>query len=86
MTNDTMHPTRLANPSAKRPTVKNSDVDALIKAAWEQGWWCERSKKNHVRCFPPDKAKSAVLLESTPSDYRSVPNSRSRMRKSGLTI
>lgn len=85
MTDIGKHPKRLASPSAKRPTVKNKDLDAMIAKAWEAGWWAEKRGNNHVLCYPPDGGQM-VTMPSTPSDHRSVPNTRSLFRRSGLPL
>jgi hypothetical protein len=47
-----VHPRRLDNPTAKRPKVSNRDMDTLVRAAWEQGWWCVEGGRNYVKCYP----------------------------------
>jgi len=39
---DAMHPKRQANLNARRPTLRNREMDALIRLAWDTDWWCER--------------------------------------------
>lgn len=80
-----MHPERLANKKAKRPKVKTAAIDNLIAKAWEDGWWCEKRATGHVMAYSPD-GKGMVLLPSSPSDYRSVKNARSLLRKYGLKL
>ena len=81
-----LHPTRTANPQGKRPKVKDRVLDAMIAAAWEAGWWCERTGSSHVMCYPADQKEKPVLVANTPSDHRTIPNTRSRLRRSGLAI
>jgi hypothetical protein len=80
-----LHPEREKNPRAKRPKAKHADNDAMVKAAWEQGWWCEMVKKGYIHAKSPD-GKTMVVIESTPSDSRSVANTRSRLRRAGLKL
>ncbi len=80
-----MHPKRVAQLNASRPRLKNQELDAMIRAAWDAGWWCEVGKKGHVKCFDPG-GKKMVIVPSTPSDYRSIPNTRSQFRQAGLAI
>ena len=80
-----LHPMRKANPKAKRPKAKNKDNDALVELAWEQGWWCEMAKKGYIHAKSPD-GKTMIVIESTPSDSRSVANTRSRLRRAGLKL
>lgn len=34
-----MHPKRVENAQAKRPKVKDKQLDAMVKTAWSEGWW-----------------------------------------------
>ncbi len=79
-----MHPRRRANPSAKRPRHARKDYDALVKAAWEAGWWCERKGTNHIACYPPGGAY--VMMPSTPSGSRTLANVRAKLRRAGLAV
>jgi hypothetical protein len=78
-----MHPKRAANPDAKRPRVRNREMDALIALAWEAGWWCERGGRNHVKCFPPNNSRM-VPIPSTPSGSRTAANKLAALRRGGL--
>jgi len=80
-----MHPKRLANPQAKRPKVKDKQLDAMIEKAWTAGWWADKRTNGHVMCYSPDGGKM-VDVANTPSDWRTVPNTRSYFRKSGLKV
>lgn len=64
-----VHAKRTADPNAKRPKVTNKRMDELIQKCWEQGWWCERGGKNHVKCYPPND-QAMVPIPSTPSGSR----------------
>ena len=79
-----MHPKRIANPDAKRPKYRNKDMDSLVEACWEQGWWCERGKK-YIRVYSPDR-KTAFPIPGTPSDFRSYRNMRAQLRRAGLNV
>jgi len=81
-----MHPKRKANKNAKRPKVKNKQLDAMVEAAWSAGWWAEKGQGGHVKCYPPDRTKAMVVVANTPSDHRTVPNTRSFLRRSGLKL
>ena len=81
-----MHPKRKANPKAKRPKVKNRELDEMVAAAWAAGWHCARTKSSHVMCYPPDKKRRPVLVASTPSDHHTIPNTRSAFQRSGLNL
>lgn len=82
---ENLHPKRTANPGAQRPKVKNRDIDNLIAAAWEQGWWCELTKKNHVMGYAPN-GTGIVTFPGTPSDHRAVRNARSLLRQHGVNL
>lgn len=79
-----MHPKR--RPGQTRPKVKDRQLDALIARAWAQGWYCERTGSGHVMCYPPDLTGKPVLVANTPSDWRTIPNTKSMLRRSGLRI
>lgn len=80
-----MHPERLKHPDAKRPTVKDRDLDQMVAAAWAAGWWCRKTGKSHAFCYPPDGGRM-VDVANTPSDRRTVPNTRSYFRRAGLKL
>jgi hypothetical protein len=80
-----MHPKRLAAPKARRPSVKHRDLDAMIARAWDAGWWCWPAGGGHVMCYSPD-GRYMVDVASTPSDRRTVPNTRSYFRRAGLNL
>jgi hypothetical protein len=81
-----LHPERERNPRGKRPKVKNRELDAMVAAAWQAGWHCVKLSKGHVMCYPPDKTMKPVLVASTPSDHRTIPNTRAAMRQRGLNV
>ena len=80
-----MHPKRKQNPQAKRPRVKEKELDAMVAAAWAAGWWCERGGNKHVKCYPPDDHRM-VPVPGTPSDWRTIKNKRAQLRRSGLAL
>ena len=80
-----MHPTRTENPQAKRPKVKNKELDAMVEKAWAEGWWARRTGTGHVICYSPDGGRM-VDVANTPSDRRTVPNTRSYFRHAGLSL
>ena len=79
------HRKRLDHPGATRPSVRNSDLDLMIGAAWAAGWWCERAGNNHVKCYPPDGGRM-IPVPSTPSDWRTISNKRGHFRRAGLDL
>jgi hypothetical protein len=80
-----VHPKRAGNPNAHCPRVRSKELGALIAAAWAAGWWCEATKKGHVRCYSPDQVRM-VLVAGTPSDHRAIANTRSTFRRAGLNV
>jgi hypothetical protein len=80
-----MHPKRLDNPNAKRPKAKDKQLDAMVERAWKAGWWCRYAGSGHVVCYPPDEGRM-VDVANTPSDHRTVPNTRSYFRRAGLDL
>ena len=80
-----MHEKRLANPNAKRPTVKNKELDKMIEKAWAEGWWADYRSNGHVMCYAPNGGNT-VLVANTPSDHRTVPNTKSYFRRAGLAL
>lgn len=80
-----MHPNRTKRPDARRPKVRDREHDALVKAAWEAGWWCEQRKGGSVLCLAPDGV-GKVTVHGTANDPRSFKNVRSDFRRAGLDI
>lgn len=62
------------------------EVQDWMAAASAAGWRVERTQKSHYKFFPPDTSKGIVTVEGTPSDHRSIRNTRSRLRAAGLPI
>lgn len=58
----------------------------MVKAAWAAGWWCEKRSSGHVMCYPVEEAARMILVAGTPSDHRTVPNTKSAFRRSGLNL
>jgi hypothetical protein len=85
-----MHAKREQSPEARCPSVKDRELHAMIEAAWSAGWWCEWGGGGHVRCYqwPVDDGGRGkiVVVANTPSDRRTIPNTRSTFRRAGLQI
>lgn len=56
------------------------EMNQLIKRAGKEGWSAEKTKKGHWRLTHP-KAAYHVIAPGTPSDYRSVKNTESELRR-----
>lgn len=59
------------------------EMRALLRAAEDAGWKVELKRK-HYRLQSPEG--EIVFLPSTPSDRRSVLNSRAQLRRAGLKV
>lgn len=80
-----LHPKRLENPSASRPKLPRKELDALVRAAWKAGWWCQRSGKNYILCYPPDDGRM-VRIPSTPSSMYTANNVARKLRRRGVDV
>jgi hypothetical protein len=80
-----LHPKRIANPNAKCPNHPDKDLRKLVKAAWKQGWWCERRRK-YVYCYAVDEARTIVKAPMTPSDWRTYRNVTRNFEAAGLSL
>lgn len=56
----------------------------LRRAAKNQGWRMETTKKGHLKWFPPDPSKNFVIGSGTPSDHRAIKNFVAHLKKSGF--
>lgn len=61
------------------------ELHPLIDAARDQGWRVQVTSNGHLKFLPKDRSVSPVFGPSTPSDYRSVKNVRTKLRKAGLS-
>ena len=69
-----------------RRRFPHKGVERLVMLALAQGWRVERTGTGHLRFVPPDKDNPAVIVPFTPSDHRSLLNSTSQLRRSGLHV
>lgn len=60
------------------------DQRGIEKAAREQGFRVERTKKGHPVFYPPDPRKGPVYGSGTPGDQRSIRNLLAKLRQAGL--
>jgi predicted RNA binding protein YcfA (HicA-like mRNA interferase family) len=60
------------------------DLRDIEKAARDQGWRVERTKKGHPVFYPPNPARRPIVGSGTPSDQRSLNNVLSELKASGL--
>lgn len=74
----------MQEPDAKCPKHPNKDFHKLLKAAWSEGWWCERRRK-YIYCFSTN-GEDIVKLPLTPSDWRTIRNTKRNLRAAGLQI
>lgn len=79
------HPGRDENPDAQCPSRHVAkEMRALVDTAWDQGWWCFKGKK-HVICRDP-AGETSIRVACTPSDHRTLQNTRAEFRRAGLKI
>jgi hypothetical protein len=75
---------------AECPAVKDRQLRAMVEAAWAAGWWCEKTSNGHVQCYqwPVEGGGRGkiVTVANTPSDHRTIPNTRSTFRRAGLQL
>ena len=67
------------------------DYKPLVEAALEQGWTLDVTSKNHPLLRPPPGQKDRqggparpLTIPSSPSDHRSLLNTRRDMRYNGI--
>ena len=84
------HPRRTEYPRASCPRVKDDQLQDMIEKAWEADWWCEKAENGHVQCYEwpiTDGTRGRIVtVANTPSDHRTVPNTRSTFRRAGLNL
>ena len=62
-------------------------ISDLARAAHRQEFVITRTSKGHVRVMtPPGVPKQIHVMPSTPSDFHSVRNARSNLRKIGVEL
>lgn len=76
-------------------SLVHRDYKPLVKAAEAQGWTLEPSTsgKGHPRLQPPEGAVArdgsparSLTIPGTPSDHRSLMNTRADMRRQGIKV
>jgi hypothetical protein len=80
-----VHPKRKDHPEAKCPKVSDGDLNGLVVAAWDAGWWCVKSGKSYAKCYPPN-GDAMIVVVSTPSSSRTFKNTRGKFRRAGLDV
>lgn len=55
----------------------------ILRAALEQGWRIEPTKKG-FGLFPPDPDQPPYFVHKTPSDVRAIRNNLAELRRRGL--
>jgi hypothetical protein len=65
--------------------MQKREMDKLVHMCWDQGWWCERGKKNYVRVFCPD-GQGTTSIPSTPSGPRTYINKLEALKRLGLQV
>ena len=80
-----IHPERREKPDAPCPRACKKEYRRLVKAAWDAGWWCERTRKNYIRCYRPED-NQMVLVPCTPSKQGTLNRTTDKFRKLGLDV
>jgi predicted RNA binding protein YcfA (HicA-like mRNA interferase family) len=57
---------------------------AFVKAATRSGWTVSLTRKGHLRFKAPNG--QSYIAPGTPSDHRSIMNTRSMLRRAGLDV
>ncbi|HXF73985.1 MAG TPA: hypothetical protein VNO79_15420 [Actinomycetota bacterium] len=60
------------------------DIRDIVKAAEEQGFRVERTRKGHWVFYSPDTTKNPVYHSGTPGDRRAIDNLIADLRWAGL--
>lgn len=61
------------------------EMKALLKAAEEQGWTVRFTGSGHYQWKAPD-GQTIIVTPSTPSDHRSMSNTRAQLKRAGLNL
>jgi DNA-binding XRE family transcriptional regulator len=67
-------------------TILDSETRKLAEIAKAQGWRMDHTALGHVRFYPADKGRPAVIGGGTPSDWRGLLNLRADLRRAGLAL
>src|SRR5262245_34306524 len=62
-----------------------NDLTEILNKIEVQGWRIERDKR-HYKCYPPDKTKRMVTIQTTPSGPRWKANLIAHLRRSGADL
>lgn len=62
--------------------ISNKDISQLVDEVRAQGFKVERTAKNHIKFLSPNGGM--CFTSGTPSDYRSVRDARSKLRRLGF--
>lgn len=63
----------------------NKDVQEIINALRAQGWEVTGGGTRHWKCKAPG-GKGLVFMSTSPSDYRSLRNSKAELRRLGAIL
>lgn len=61
-----------------------TDLEALLREAEKQGCRVQQGGNNHWKIYAPNG--TIIVTGSTPSDHRSVLNTRARLRRAGVVV
>lgn len=58
----------------------------LLRACWEQGWWCEQRRTGIIWAYPPNPELDGVVFHLSPRGARSYENQVALLRQRGLML
>ena len=64
-----------------RPEHRNGDYERLFRQAEDRGWRIKKTNGHFATYCPTECGKHIVAVSATPSDHRSLRNTRAQMRK-----
>jgi len=62
--------------------MASKEIKDLVRELQRQGWTVEQRKSNHFKATPPN-GKGCVFFPATPSDWRSIKNTKAKLKEFG---
>lgn len=85
--------TRWTSPSRvsrnRRRQLRRNDrgeIKRLVSIATSHGWQVSHTGKNHIKFVSPDPRVPIIIASGTPSDWRAVKDTKTRLRRAGLPV
>ena len=83
-----LHPLRIENPQATRPTLQDKDMDRLVALAWEQGAWVAKTGRDGAMIFSPYEGGGIVVIRAAVgrrvNTNRATMNAKRDLRHAGF--